>query len=194
MYDINKILDFSSERGILEDRTGRNMLTLSNVEIKRMGNIYCAYFNGSASITCDKPIISNTDFMLSTWLIKPKTGTIGNKGIITNNAFMWLSNNNGNVYYVSNDGLITYNSFDTDINKITHYLFIRFSNQISIYKNGIFNANIMVGNPYISTTNLVIGENNMVFILKLQIFQGISSNFDQFATQIYNNQKGMFGL
>lgn len=192
------LLNFDSTRGIIEDRTGRNTLTATNVEVKKIGKVYGAYFNGNSS-KIDFLFTQPSQFSLNAWVKAFSAGETGTGSIVQSTHFLFRINS---VYQIvaDNDASNRIASTSQNIKKFRNILLIRNSNgNISIYIDGnkIIDR-VFGGVPVTTSTTFTLGNNISQiytwngFIPKLQIFQGIPDRPDEFAANLYNSQKHLY--
>jgi hypothetical protein len=191
------LLDYDSTRGIIEDRTSKNNISFTNTSIIKIGKVYSAYFNGvSSRITI--PNIIKQNITISLWVYIHSSGT------------NWLlSNGNYYLYYLGGRFFQHYNSSNYGTFQIIgnkrwiNLISIIGSNNIGtifinggakeqhdcgVFANGIANLTIGTSSPSSFTSSL------KGYFAKFQLFQGTPTDPDQFAIQLYNSQKGQFGL
>jgi hypothetical protein len=189
------LLDYDSTRGIVEDKTGKNTVTLTNTSIKRVGKVYSTYFStqGSFASVSLNDAVRIPNVVWSIW-VKLDCDTLNRSHYIRINGVS-IQFDSQDFRYFPTGGAGIINPPKT----IKYNNFVIFGEPVNskLYLNGIFISNAgawsCTGN-----SNLVIGDGDIgskgIFITKVQIFAGKVSNRDVFATQLYNSQKGQFGL
>jgi len=202
---LSLLLDFDSTSGIVKDLSGKNALTASNVSIKKIGKVYSAYFNGStAKIDCGSDFISTKNVTVTFWIKRAGNGSGVHSRILTNNQFL-LSDVGA---FTASGGQFTSDNYAGSYVQITTYS-KKYFEFILLSRNGLnaafgrYNDGFAfgpAGTPTAGTTNVFIGNNlagNEAFkgyIAKLQVYEGIPFNVQNFAAQIYNSQKIMLGI
>ncbi len=203
---LTKLLDFDSTGGQIVDLTGKNTLTATNVEIKQIGKVKSAYFNGSSSqIVIPNfvlPVISHTIRVI----VKRETSNLYTRVFSTSSLEQDLLFYTGTIirdYGASGGDVISYtskNRYYYDILVFCTYNATSNKFRTVVYINGVLIYKGLIDNtPYSTLSNtLYIGGNSSFkwkgFIPKLQIFNGIPNNPQEFAAQIFNSQKGNYGL
>jgi len=199
------LLDFDSTQGVLNDLTGKNILNASNVSIKKIGKTYSAYFNGAtAKIDCGSDFIGTKNVTVGVWLKRAGNGSGTHSRILTNNQFLMADAG----AFTNNGGQFTSDNYAGSYLQISTYSKNYFE-FIILCRNGInsalgrYNDTLTFGasgTPTTGITNIFIGNNlagNEAFkgyIAKLQVYEGIPSNINNFAAQLYNSQKIILGL
>lgn len=168
--ELNCLLDITAECGFIEDKTGKNQLTVNNVEVKRVGNSNAAYLKTTSSnIDCGKVGNNLTDFIISIWFI-PKY-SLSSYSVIdcANNTspehgwylYQYDTNNltHSNALGLSiGDWNVRHYSTSLKIGDINNVIFARVGNRIVTMTNGkdltIETSTYSMINP---TTNLIIG-------------------------------------
>jgi hypothetical protein len=192
------LLDFDSTRGVIEDRTGKNVLTTSNVTIQQIGTVKSAYFNGNSHIDLNKPIFDSVcNFTVSLWI----------KVIPTSDPIIDIFYQNTIYLQINAGGIYLWNSSANIGSSIGIPYKQKWINIFMTYKGSICNLYINGNNILksslvrtITSGNLLIGWPGYAshtvkgYIPKVQIFQDAPSNPDLFAPQLYNSQKGQFSL
>jgi hypothetical protein len=202
------LLDFDSTQGLLLDKTGLNTLTPTNVEIRKIGKVYSAYFNGSNSkIDISNIITNNCNIIVSAWVLSNE-GKASNRDFFGNNAYAFGKHPTGNTFYVQKGNNVRY-AFGTANLKVNHIL-VRL---IDLYPNTTpsisarcyFNGTYISGTP--SDQTLAMGNFTWIgrgkdsfwkgFIPSLKVINAIGftdNQVDLLSAQIYNSQKRQFGL
>lgn len=196
-YGLPLLLDFDSTRGIIEDRTGKNTLTATNVSIQKIGKVYSAYFKTNVGININSPVINNTgNFIINTWIkVLNYKNTVD--FIYAGNFFVYAQGN-GTIAVVF-DGTTVSATIIPYTSKLFNYIMVIKENSYAVYVNG-YNIRSFTSCTRLPVSNLFLGYPNGAYnslkgyIPKVQVFQGIPSNPDLFASQIYNSQKGQFSL
>ena len=215
------LLDFDSTRGVLEDKTGKNVLTnnSNNVVIKKLGRVYSAYFNtvpGGADYLQTLNIeINSTSFVVSTWIRCNYYGgnqtvwSLGND--ISSPNFIYVMLDTGSIVYYSaldNNSAALVNTTYTSTNqyrqRFLHILTTWNFNAktTSLYTNGVNRGNISYSGSISPSNKFTLGNRSITtyyrnlrgYMPKLQVFKGLPNNMDQFVSQIYNSQKWQFGI
>lgn len=176
----NTLLDYRSTNGVVEDLTGLNTLTSTDVSIKKNGAFHTAEFNGTTSkIDCGSDFIGTKAITVMGWINAKSFGEY-NRGMIVNNGKFWFLIWNNTPFFnrivVTNDGnntvISTIDSFSSsDFNKDIFLVTTRNSDgSIKIYKGDKDTAPVEVtlqatnaGLITAGTTNVILGNNDSQF-------------------------------
>jgi len=205
---LTKLLDFDSTSGVIQDLTGLNILTNSNVTVQRIGKVYSAYFNGSTYNYTILPSIGNV-ITISLWYKILLNGTtrylfslnLNNTAVsridvyVANPATLYVLQYTASVGIGSYTGTIKNNYYQNLIIMVG-------LTSTSVAINGSIVSTYSLTNPIDNTMkNLNIGvnynkggQNLKGYIPKVQIFQGIPLNPALFATQVFNSQRNLFNV
>lgn len=180
------LLDFDSTRGVIEDKTELNTLTSTDVDIKRIGKVYSAYLNGTTSshITISQfkenpryvifwVNVSNTKDTdcfgkIETWSLRLNNNSISTIGGSTPTQVI-VFNKLG--ISLINKYILGWNLVCIELNVIQ-----RDVNYWTLFRIGYLFRN---GKSYISS---------------LKVIPDLAIDLNILGTQLYNSQKGQFGL
>jgi len=208
------LLDFDSTRGVIEDKTGKNVLTNSNVVVKKTGRVYSAYFKGtSTSITTNYNLGFSSPLVINSWAKRVgnyiDVNIIDTQNKVTTNAGITIRLFNNTVssgdqlivYYNSGaNNNISYHPNTSFLRGFNNFVFFFTINTLFIFINGIqvTTMAIPLSSGYSNSNNLVVGDSlgtvaaTNSYISKIQIYKGLPNNINQFAAQTYNSQKWQF--
>jgi len=195
------LLDFDSTRGVLEDRTNINNFTITNsVSILQIGKVKSAYFNGTGFLNTVKTVNLYQDISFNIWFLTKSNG-IDVARTLFGNGKTYLSIFVNKYFLTSDTATIDTTTATVKKNQWVNIFGFRklIDGKGSYYINGVFDSILSSGVPSTNQNiNLQIGSggNSQTkgYISKLQIYKGIPSNPDQFTAQLYDSQKGQFGL
>jgi len=205
---LNCILNFDSTQGVIQDLTGLNTLTATNVTVQRVGKVYSAYFNGSNSVITF-PLLpsmySTTSMIVSVWFKRLKQ---------VGNGYALILHNIANTLYPINIQLNT-SGISLWFPTITAYYFgggekysawynaIIIANQYYNYgfvNNSIVTNNVKTTTQFSLNSTFIFSMGNFAsayikeYIAKAQIFTGIPQNPANFAANLYNSQRNLFNV
>jgi len=140
----NTLLDYRATNGVVEDLSGKNTLTPTDVSIKKNGAFWAGEFNGSTSkIDCGSDFIGIGDITIMFWLL-PKYNSLGDQGIFGNGKLSIEMNGTASNLYIYGDK--STNTFKPFINSIErdklNFIAIR------LYSNGNVTVNVVIDSEF----------------------------------------------
>lgn len=169
------LLDFDSTTGQLIDRTGKNTLTPTDVNIKKIGSNYSSEYNTTTSkIDCGSDFIGTKPVTVCVWF-NPRTfgGGIAFKGRLCENINFSIAIGDSGVANksvgVSSDRFSTFSQSETNSVKLETYQFVavtrKSDGKVSFYIGDLKTAPTLSGitdqnggTPVAGDTNVVIGN------------------------------------
>ena len=196
-----EILNIDSRRGAIHDQYG-NVITNTDVEVVRNGEIYVEKYDGDTSRLDTGSDLVGVDGVTFLVRIKPFTFGGGNRGRIINNNKFWVENlgSNQNILLTSNgSGNLQSAAGSVILNKWMLVGVTRTSDGIgNMYLDGIISGtpNANTGTPVAGTTNIFIGADSIGnnefdgLMGRKRIIKGILSPEE--ISQIYTNEKQFY--
>jgi len=207
------LLDFDSTRGILEDRTGLNTLTsVGTSTIQKIGNIYSYSPSWNARIETGKNYFANnSSIIISLWGRGYQWKSQGyGSAVCPSSLRLQLGLSNGQYSnspaWVTDSNYINNSSGNISFSKLgfVNIIYVLNTNKsFSCYFNGnlytiitsvVNRGNITGFNIGFHPTGSYNYSGAIKYITKVQVFNGISSNPNLFAAQLFSSQKNQFGL